>query len=186
MTQPAGWYPNSTGQMQYWDGSAWGQLQEQAAPQQPQGAPAGYAPAPYAAPAYGYAGAQQLPAVLQGTELASWGIRFGAALVDGLFVIFTLFIGYFVNFFLMGREGEKNGQTLGKQVCNIRVVKEDGARVDIGFALLRDFVVKGLLFGTVGGFFFGIPTLVDYLWPLWDDRKQALHDKMVSSYVVQA
>jgi hypothetical protein len=49
--QPPGWYPNSEGQMQWWDGSAWGQLQE---PSAPAGAPmpppppvAGYGAAPY-------------------------------------------------------------------------------------------------------------------------------------------
>jgi uncharacterized RDD family membrane protein YckC len=161
------------------------------APEGPQGSPmppppppptGGYAPAPYAgAPAYG----APVPAVLQGRELSGWWLRVAASIIDGLFVVFTLLIGFFVNFFLMGREGERNGQTLGKQLCNIRVIKEDGTPVTAGFAVLRDFVIEGLLFGTVGGFFFGIPTLVNYLWPLWDEKNQALHDKMASSYVVK-
>ena len=33
--------------------------------------------------------------------------------------------------------------------------------------------------------FFFIPWLLNYLWPLWDKKNQALHDKIVSSYVVQ-
>jgi uncharacterized RDD family membrane protein YckC len=145
---------------------------------QPQG---GYAPAPYAgAPAYGYG--PPMPAVLQGRELSGWWIRFGAEIIDGIFAI--TIIGFIVNWFLMGREGERNGQTLGKQLCNIRVIKEDGTPVTTGYAVLRDFVVKGLLFGFIGGFFF-FPWLLNYLWPLWDDKNQALHDKMVSSYVVQ-
>jgi uncharacterized RDD family membrane protein YckC len=186
--QPAGWYPNSQGQMQYWDGNAWGQVQQTAQPTMPPPpAPAvgGYPPAAYAgAPAYGYG--QQMPAVLQNAELASWGIRVGASLLDALFAIFTLFIGYIVNIFLMGREGEKNGMTLGKQLCNIRVVKEDGAPVTAGYAALREIVIRWLLFGIVGGFFLSIPTLLDVLWPLWDDKNQALHDKVASSYVVRA
>jgi uncharacterized RDD family membrane protein YckC len=152
----------------------------QGAPMPPPPAPGGYAPPPYA-PAYG----TPVPAVLQGRELAGWGIRLGAEIIDGLFTIFTLLIGGIVNWFLMGREGERNGQTLGKQLCNIRVIKEDGTPVSTGFAILRDFVVKGLLFGWVGGFFL-IPWLLNYLWPLWDEKNQALHDKMVSSYVVRA
>ncbi len=32
----------------------------------------------------------------------------------------------------------------------------------------------------------GIVQLVDYLWPLWDDRNQALHDKIVNTVVVRA
>jgi uncharacterized RDD family membrane protein YckC len=192
MSQPAGWYPNSAGQMQWWDGAAWGQMQQTTTedPGAPAGAPlppppaaGGYAAAPLAAPGYGYG--PQMPAVLQGRELAGWWLRVGASLLDGLFVVFTLFIGYFVNWFLMGREGEKNGMTLGKQVCGIRVIKEDGMPVTVGFAALREFVVKGLLFGTVGSFFFGLPSLLNVLWPLWDDKNQALHDKLLSDYVVR-
>src|SRR5205085_8962000 len=95
-------------------------------------------------------------------------------------------IGYFVNWFLMGREGEKNGMSLGKQVLKIRVFKEDGTPVSVGFAILRNFVVRGLLFGIVGGFFLGLPGLLDLLWPPWDDRNQTLTDKIVSSYVLKA
>jgi uncharacterized RDD family membrane protein YckC len=98
----------------------------------------------------------------------------------------TIGIGWIVNWFLMAREGEKNGMTLGKQVVGQRVVKEDGTPVDIGFAVLREFVVRFLLIGLVGGFVGGIPGLLDLLWPLWDDKNQTLHDKVVKSYVVDA
>jgi uncharacterized RDD family membrane protein YckC len=202
LSQPPGWYPNSSGQMQWWDGSQWGQLQQQQAPPPPVG---GYAPAPYAAPGYGYG--PQLPAALQGRELASWGIRVGATLIDAIIFIVAIAIGvglilaagggtvvgyllglvisYAVIVALLARQGEKNGMTLGKQVCNIRVVKEDGAPVTVGFALLREVVVRQLLIGFVGGLAFGIPGLLDILWPLWDDKNQTLHDKLVSSYVVR-
>jgi len=30
-----------------------------------------------------------------------------------------------------------------------------------------------------------IPAILDYLWPLWDRKKQALHDKVVGSVVVR-
>ena len=155
------------------------QPQGQPYQQQPQGYQGGYAPAPVA---YGYG--PQMPPVLQGRELSGWWLRVAATLLDSLFIVFTLFIGFFVNLFLMGREGEKNGMTLGKQVCNIRVIKEDGTPVTVGFAALREIVVRWLLFGIVGSFFLGLPGLLDVLWPLWDDKNQCLHDKMVSSYVV--
>jgi uncharacterized RDD family membrane protein YckC len=86
---------------------------------------------------------------------------------------------------LMGRQGAHNGQTWGKQIVGIRVVRDSGQPVDIGFAFLREFVVKGLLFWFVGSFFFFIPTLLDYLWPLWDDQNRALHDMVVSTHVVK-
>ena len=66
------------------------------------------------------------------------------------------------------------------------VFREDGQPVSIGFALLRDFVVRFLLFGFIGIFLIGLPGLVDLLWPLWDERNQTLHDKIVSSYVIKA
>jgi uncharacterized RDD family membrane protein YckC len=142
-------------------------------------APGAYAPAPYAPPY----GGPQLPPALAGARLSGWGIRLAAEIIDGLFAI--TIIGFIVNWFLMGREGDKNGMTLGKQLCNIRVVKEDGTPCTVGFAVLRDFVVKGLLFGFIGGFFF-LPWLLNYLWPLWDEKNQCLHDKMCSSYVIDA
>jgi uncharacterized RDD family membrane protein YckC len=41
------------------------------------------------------------------------------------------------------------------------------------------------LITVVFGIFY-IPALLDYLWPLWDKRNQALHDKVVNSIVVRA
>jgi uncharacterized RDD family membrane protein YckC len=66
-----------------------------------------------------------------------------------------------------------------------RVVRVDGRPVDLGWALLREAVVKGLGLGLVGGITGGIAYLVDFLWPLWDDENRALHDMVVSSRVVR-
>lgn len=79
-----------------------------------------------------------------------------------------------------------NGQTLGKMATDIRVVREDGSPVSAGWAVLREIVVIQLLFGGLGQFLFGLPILLDYLWPLWDSGNQALHDKIVKSRVVRA
>lgn len=80
-----------------------------------------------------------------------------------------------------------NGQTVGKQALNIRVVREDGQAVTAVFAFIRQILVINILFGFIlGFFFFGLPQLVDYLWPLWDSKNQALHDKIVKSRVVMA
>ena len=35
----------------------------------------------------------------------------------------------------------------------------------------------------VSGLYF-IVFLLDYLWPLWDDKRQALHDKVAATQVV--
>jgi uncharacterized RDD family membrane protein YckC len=92
----------------------------------------------------------------------------------------------FYGAYFMQRRGERNGQTLGKQWVGIRVVRDNGQPYDLGSGLLRQFVVMELLFGWVGGWFAGIPWLVDVLWPLWEDENRALHDLIVKSHVVQA
>jgi uncharacterized RDD family membrane protein YckC len=150
-----------------------------------------------------------------GKELASWGSRVGATVLDWLIllvpiailiaIIFGIAVGSDVGavvvgiigvlayllavlFYapvLMARGGERNGQTWGKQIVGIKVVRDNGAPVELGFGFLREFVVKGLLFGTVGGFFFSIPTILDWLWPLWDDQNRTLHDMVVSTHVVR-
>ena len=151
----------------------------------------------------------------EGRPLASWGSRVAATLLDWLIlfipvailIVLVVFVAlnstgggivtgilsglvYLVAVLfyapvLMAREGEHNGQTLGKQIVGIRVVRDSGEHVDMWFAFIREFVVKGLLFGFVGSFFFSIPTLLDYLWPLWDDENRCLHDMVVSTHVLR-
>jgi len=125
-----------------------------------------------------------LPPALQDKRFADYGQRVGAFFID--LVLGITIIGAIINWFLMGREGDRNGMTLGKQVVKIRVFREDGQPISVGFAIVREFVVRGLLFAVVGGFFLGLPWLLDLLWPLWDERKQTLHDKIVSTYVIEA
>ncbi len=75
----------------------------------------------------------------------------------------------------MLRPGEGNGQTLGKQLLGIRVVRDDGEPVGLGTALGRDLVAKPAL---------GILTLgLDFLWPLGERERRALHDKAARTHV---
>lgn len=71
------------------------------------------------------------------------------------------------------------GQTIGKRALGIRVRHAD-----------RDETIAyGASFGRYAMVFlfsiFTIPLLLDYLFPLWDSRKQSLHDKVASSIVVR-
>jgi uncharacterized RDD family membrane protein YckC len=163
----------------------------------PQGAPIGGAPQgapPPPAPGYGqqpgyapapYGSGPGMPPAIANRELASWGQRAGAFLLDFVMTLVTLGIVGVVNWFMLGREGENNGQTLGHQIVGIRAVKADGTPFSMGDSVMRELVVKGLGVGIVGALTCGIATLLDYLWPLWDDRNQALHDKVLNQFVVQ-
>jgi uncharacterized RDD family membrane protein YckC len=83
----------------------------------------------------------------------------------------------FVYFTVM--HGRERGQTLGKRALGIRVVADGGGRLGYGRAFGRYAIT--FVFGI-----FLIPVVLDYLWPLWDRKNQALHDKAVGSLVVRA
>jgi uncharacterized RDD family membrane protein YckC len=197
-----------------------------AAPQQP--APiAPQQPAPGGTPTYagpvppgGWHEPLPPPATLPpGTELACWGSRFGARVLDALVLIVILLlvaapggvllglessgtlgivlliVGILIDLaiwalyrpFLVRRHGRRNGQTLGKQWLGIRAIRNNGAPFDWRAGLLRELVVKGLLFNFIGFWFFAtLPWLLNYLWPLWDDENRALHDMIVSTHVVKS
>ena len=73
------------------------------------------------------------------------------------------------------------GQTLGKRVTRIRVRDERTlGRLSLGRSLGRAYLTAVLWWALyVGG-------ILDALWPLWDSKNQALHDKAVGSIVVDA
>ena len=87
---------------------------------------------------------------------------------------------------LMAREGQSNGQTWGKQMLGIRVVRDNGQPMSFGWAALREIAVKGLLVAIASSIIPVIPWFLNYLWPLWDDENRALHDMVFSTHVVRA
>ena len=157
-------------------------------------------------------------------QLASWGSRLGAFIIDGLIVIVPALIllsvlgagalassggdseagliafvgGLIVTFLviavisflyaplLMKREGANNGQTWGKQVLGIRVVRDSGEPYTFGSAALREVVLKNLAVGIASSIIPLIPWFLNFFWPLWDDQNRALHDMAASSHVVEA
>jgi uncharacterized RDD family membrane protein YckC len=97
--------------------------------------------------------------------------------VGGAAAVFLLYEPIF-----MRRGGECNGQTVAKQLLGIRVVRDDARPVSFGTGVLRD-----VLFKTVLGFFtVGLFNLVDFLWPLWEPQRRALHDLVARTHVVRA
>jgi uncharacterized RDD family membrane protein YckC len=75
------------------------------------------------------------------------------------------------------------GQTVGHKATDTRIVRKDGSALDGGGAVVREVAVKWLLFEVIGGLIL-IPTIVNYLWPLWDADDDTLHDKICSTRVV--
>ena len=100
----------------------------------------------------------------------------GVALVN-----LAVLVGYAV-WWLFALRG---GRTPGKQIVGIRAIRDDGTPSDWSYTFLREFVIKFLLGGFLSGMTGGIYWVVDHLWPLFDGDRQALHDKMMSTLVVQ-
>ncbi|MEP6696784.1 MAG: RDD family protein [Pseudonocardiales bacterium] len=77
------------------------------------------------------------------------------------------------------------GQTVGKRICNVRVVRMGGSpRLGFGSALLRWIATYAGSFVPVIGSAYA---LADYLWLLWDrPYQQCLHDKFAKTVVVKA
>jgi uncharacterized RDD family membrane protein YckC len=119
---------------------------------------------------------------LSGDDDTSWGA------VVGALVLYTLLIGALLLLYaplLMRREGARNGQTLGKQMIGITVVRNDGRPMNFAWSALREVVVKGLAVGIASSIIPLLPWLLDNLWPLWDDQNRALHDLAVQTHVVR-
>jgi uncharacterized RDD family membrane protein YckC len=78
-----------------------------------------------------------------------------------------------------------NGQTIGRQLTGIRVIRADGQPMTFGYAMLREVAVKALLVGVVSSLTFGLAWLLDILWPLWDEENRALHDFVVNTRTIR-
>jgi uncharacterized RDD family membrane protein YckC len=148
-------------------------------PEQPswQQAPAAASPPPPPPPPMppNAAGTLGLPASV---KLSSPLRRLGAYLLDILLAIVTLLIGWLIwSLIVWGR-----GQTPGKQLLNMRVIREDThSVVSWGRMALRELVCKGIIGFVAGATLIGF---VLYLWLLWDDENQELWDKMATTLVV--
>jgi hypothetical protein len=114
-------------------------------------------------------------------ELASPGVRLGSYLLEALFTVVTLGIGWLIwSFIIWGK-----GTTPGHQVVKLYVVSEKtGQTFSWGQMFVREILVKGLLMPVLSVFSLGIIFLVDSLMVVRDDRK-TLHDRICGSIVVQ-
>ncbi|GAA0272775.1 hypothetical protein GCM10010302_07970 [Streptomyces polychromogenes] len=182
-------------------------------PQQaPQGVPPQYGYPQQAPPPYGYP-QQPLPGAPYGAypppgmpggmpEFAHWGLRVGAYVLDMLIIAGPMYALGFVDlvtapdpatakpgvFFVVGvlyavamgvfqlfQEGSK-GQTFGKKAVGISVLREaDGRTLGFGMAFVRK----------LAHFLDSLACYLGWLWPLWDEKKQTLADKVCSTVVIR-
>ncbi len=105
-----------------------------------------------------------------GLGVAAGGGRAGGSLAALLVTVFLIaYIVWAIRLFAQGT-------TPGKKVLSMYVVKEDGQRAGFGTILFREWIGKW-----ISGFVFGL----GYLWILLDKDRQAWHDKLASTYVVE-
>jgi uncharacterized RDD family membrane protein YckC len=141
-------------------------------------------------------------------ELASWGRRLAAMLVDGAIlggivlvtvvsagvpledVNTTILEGSSLALILIfivpkaiydtAMIGSRN-QTFGKMALHIKVVDELDRVTPIGYArAFRRWLSTAFLWAL-----FTVPGVLDHLWPLRDGRRQTFHDKFARSVVVR-
>ncbi len=113
-------------------------------------------------------------------------------MMSGIGVIISVFIIGFLNllyFVIM----DGLGATLGKRICGLKTINQDGENLGIGRAIVRHFVYPFVI--SIGSFILiTIPGLgpllgmvlfmIGYIAVCWDPRKQGWHDKMAGSFVV--
>jgi uncharacterized RDD family membrane protein YckC len=122
-------------------------------------------------------------------ELADVGVRFVAIIIDGFImgavtgllfgtggevgggIGFLLTVAY--NWFFWTRW---NGQTPGKRMMGLRVIKADGSEMSDIDAIIR----------AVGYYVSGFVMALGYIWALFDDQKRAWHDLFAGTLVVKA
>lgn len=94
----------------------------------------------------------------------------------GSFYVIELLIGLLYGGVLQGL----TGRTLGKLICGIRVVREDGSTPGIGRGTLRWVLL------IVDDFPYIIPMLTGFIVALTNDRRQRVGDLAAGTFVVRA
>ncbi len=105
-----------------------------------------------------------------------WEVARGSWTVAAILgaVVFIWSIWYF------GYRQGKTGLTPGKRVAGTKLINIETGTPPGGAKGLGRSIIPSVL----GSFSSGIYQLIDYLWPLWDDKSQRITDKMFSTQVV--
>lgn len=94
--------------------------------------------------------------------------------VKGILADFGLGLGWAV-FYFTAYIHWAHGQTIGKKLCQIKVIQLDGSELSVFAAFSRQ-----------GGYGAGFATgLMGFLQVFWDPNRQAIQDKVVSTVVIR-
>ena len=145
--------------------------------------PLTYTPMTRAMTVFGDFFQQSMTAAGSGSKApAQPGTDFTGPILQASLIALAVYLAYEIAFLTW------RGATPGRMVVGISVRLRDKAGPPPLVAVLKRTAVKegGSLagpipvLGTMGSFF----GLIDELWPLWDDKKQAIHDKVAATNVV--
>ncbi len=122
-------------------------------------------------------------------ELADVGTRFIALFIDGIilgiitgvltrgglavggfasFIVGVIYYWYFLT--------QNNGQTPGKRIMGIRVIKVNGEPLQAADVIVR----------YIGYYINSIVFMLGWIWAFFDKDNQGWHDKLAGTYVVKA
>ncbi|MEQ8673258.1 MAG: RDD family protein [Aggregatilineales bacterium] len=111
-----------------------------------------------------------IDSVIVGVVGNIFGIGGGAGFLGGgllSFIIGAAYQWYFLT--------QQNGQTPGKMIMNIRVIKTDGTKISDADAILR----------FIGYYIDTAFIALGWFWAFIDSENQGWHDKIAKTYVVK-
>ncbi len=112
-----------------------------------------------------------MDATIAGAGSRSYGSSSSACFTSCCQCLWILLVPFYFVF-----QHSHGGQTIGKKALGIKIVQiKNGATPDLGVATLR----------LIGYWISGLILYLGFLWPLWDDQKQALHDKIAGTLVIR-
>ncbi|HVF53144.1 MAG TPA: RDD family protein [Actinomycetota bacterium] len=122
----------------------------------------------------GYANTAEVTIDPNTGQITSGGGGFLATMLISFAIILALGVAYYA--YMNG----VRGQTVGKILMKIKVVDENtGQVIGFGKGAIR-YIVAGVLWMLCY-----IPGIVDSLMPLWDAKRQSIHDKVANSVVIE-
>jgi len=119
---------------------------------------------------------KQVGGLPTGVHIATAGRRFGGYILEGLLLVCTAFIGWFI----WALFAFAHGQTPAKQILRMRCVRlRTSDPATWGTMFVREVVAKPVI-GVLSWVTLGVINF----WLVWDANTQELWDKMVGTIVV--